>query len=810
MKIKPIIAGLAVAVATVTLTVQDAGAKTMKGLKVYINPGHGGYTSNDRPIRIYPFESNDTAGYWESKSNLYKGLHMYHILDSLGAIPYLSRTKNTEDDDRSLSGIAAEANALGCDLFFSIHSNAGENVNTPLMLYRENEIGVPRYPENVTLSKIMWKNFHSSQLPIWTRDSEYVVGDLTFYQNMWQGGLGVLRTLYVVGLLSEGSMHEHRPEAYRLMNDDVWWLEAWHIVKSIMEFYDVEDKFVTGNVAGIVFDDHNLREKDMPVSFTVFGRDKFAPINFAKVELKDKDGNVVQTRTTDNMYNGAYVFRNVTPGEYTVTVSHDNYYTVTKDVRVTAMEVTYSDMPMNMKREFPLEITAYSPLTYPDEKVSCASTIDFVFNTDVDQESFEKAFSIEPPVEGYFKYSESFTKASFIPELSLERDTKYTVRVSTDARTPDQNYYKPYLQIPVEFTFSTVDRSRLELIDQFPADNGEVHNVSPILEFRFDNKINYSSIYDQVTITDSKGAKVSLNARNSKFNQLSNNYGNARLSVQGNLVEGETYTVKLSGDLRDHENLPLAKDVEFSFTAVDESKGNPECTVFNDFESDGASFVFDEQNTVGTGNVKPTAARSTSTKLFDKASARFTYKFTDNHDGSIVWKYTGENHVFNTDDILGVFVNGDFNNHELWVGFSSGAAITYLKLCDLNFIGWQYKEIKLSELDREFGPYTFAGVKLVQVTSPITQNGEFAFDNISYITDSSNGVSVIENDSEASITSVDGSIIVKGIESDTQVKVYSTDGRLIVSTFGNTTINVPAGIYLVNAGTTSAKVIVNQ
>lgn len=134
----------------------SADAKRMSDLKIYINPGHGGYTSNDRPIQIYPFASNDTAGYWESKSNLYKGLHMYHILKSLGAKPYLSRTKNTEADDRSLSGIAEEANQLGVDLFFSIHSNAGEDVNYPLMLYRENVIGTPRYPENVTLSKILW------------------------------------------------------------------------------------------------------------------------------------------------------------------------------------------------------------------------------------------------------------------------------------------------------------------------------------------------------------------------------------------------------------------------------------------------------------------------------------------------------------------------------------------------------------------------------------------------------------------------------------------------------------------------------
>ena len=141
----------------------------------------------------------------------------------------MRRDKNTEDDDRSLSGIAAEANQLGVDLFFSIHSNAGEDVNYPIMLYREETLGNARYPENITLSEILGKNLYSNKLPVWTHPLQ-IAGDLTFYLGVYKTGLGVLRTLYTVGLLSEGGMHEHRPEAYRLMNDDYWWLEAWHFV----------------------------------------------------------------------------------------------------------------------------------------------------------------------------------------------------------------------------------------------------------------------------------------------------------------------------------------------------------------------------------------------------------------------------------------------------------------------------------------------------------------------------------------------------------------------------------------------------
>ena len=101
----------------------SVGAINLKDVIVYINPGHGGYDANDLPLQIYPFASGDTAGAWESTSNLYKGLHLKYILDSLGVQTKMWRVKNTTADDRALSSIANEANNWCADDFFSIHSN---------------------------------------------------------------------------------------------------------------------------------------------------------------------------------------------------------------------------------------------------------------------------------------------------------------------------------------------------------------------------------------------------------------------------------------------------------------------------------------------------------------------------------------------------------------------------------------------------------------------------------------------------------------------------------------------------------------
>lgn len=786
-----------------------ADAKKMSDLKIYINPGHGGYDSNDRPVQIYPFASNDSNGYWESKSNLYKGLHMYYILDSLGAKPYLSRIKNTTADDRSLSGISDEANRLGVDLFFSIHSNAGESVNYPLMLYRENEIGTPRYTESVTLSKILWKELHSNQLPYWTRNTEYVCGDLTFYDKQWKGGLGVLRSLYVVGLLSEGGMHEHRPEAYRLMNDDYLWLEAWHFVRSIMEYFNTEDRFTAGNVAGLVYDNHNLRELQIPTKFTAYNRDKLLPLNGSDIKLCDLNGNVVQTRTTDNLFNGVFVFRNVAPGQYVVKVGHEGYTSEEYPVTVTANQVSYLDCPLDMIRPEHLEVTSCN-LSGVTDPVSCASTIDFTFNTDIDEAAFTEAFSITPAVDGYIKFSDSYRKAQFIPELSLATSTEYTVTIASTARTANSKNTQATLTEPYVVKFSTQGRNRLELTETYPSDGGVIHYSAPTIEFRFDRKLNGSNFFDLISITDTKGTALSFDTRNSSFNKLANNYGNAILAIKGDLTAGETYSVNLSGELRDNENLPMVQDVKLSFKAIDESGVKENSTVAEPFET-AALFVGNLDRSEGM-TAKPTYTRSTAKKLFGAAGGIFTYKFKGNRGGDAIWEYAGEStEQFFDGDILGMYVNGDFSNHEVKVMLASGTDEKSFSLGKLDFRGWRYLEVKLTDLLVET-PYNISGIRLVQDDNPVSQNGSFVADNLSRIPNPDSGVAAVEDDNTGVVISVDAmNIIAAAPQAVSSMEIFSVDGRQLLAAKGNT-LNcsaMTAAVYIVRVtladGTTAVR-----
>ena len=107
--------------------------------RVFINPGHGGHDSDDRHVPTWVIGVQDTVHYYESNSNLTKGLALQEILQNKGYETALSRKTNTTEDDLDLFEIVSLAANSGADIFFSIHSNATgieKRINFPLGLFR--------------------------------------------------------------------------------------------------------------------------------------------------------------------------------------------------------------------------------------------------------------------------------------------------------------------------------------------------------------------------------------------------------------------------------------------------------------------------------------------------------------------------------------------------------------------------------------------------------------------------------------------------------------------------------------------------
>ena len=172
---------LAAALLTVSMSAAD-----LTGKRIYVNPGHGSWGPNDRPMATIPYPTlpttgmPDTLGFYESNTNLWKCLYLGAKLEAAGATVLYSRTqsgpwpyemKNGDYPDytwckncgiadsvagwqftdsydahpdyekynRNLVEMTEEVEANNIDYFISVHSNAnteGSTANFPLMLYR--------------------------------------------------------------------------------------------------------------------------------------------------------------------------------------------------------------------------------------------------------------------------------------------------------------------------------------------------------------------------------------------------------------------------------------------------------------------------------------------------------------------------------------------------------------------------------------------------------------------------------------------------------------------------------------------------
>ncbi|OPZ01900.1 MAG: N-acetylmuramoyl-L-alanine amidase [Bacteroidetes bacterium ADurb.BinA395] len=346
----------------VLMLIFSAKAVDFTGIKIYINPGHGGYNgANDRNVQTIPFALGDTLGFWESASNLTKGLALRDLLQAANATVYMSRTQNREEDDRALSEIAEEANANNVDAFLSIHSNAlGTNTGTNylLLLYHGYD-NQPTVAASLPMAQAAWPRLSSNQLTVWTNTSTNIRGDFSFYGNT--SGLGVLRPLTVPGFLSEGSFHDYLPETHRLLNKDYRKLESNNFYRYFCDYFQANLPS-TGIIAGFAKSSNEKMNNPLYI-YKAFTHDEKVPINGAKVKLMNQNGDSLNVYYVDTLYNGIFAFYNLAPGTYKLHLEAKDYQPKDTTVTVTAASTTYAKMFLpNLNVVIPKDTTP----DYPD------------------------------------------------------------------------------------------------------------------------------------------------------------------------------------------------------------------------------------------------------------------------------------------------------------------------------------------------------------------------------------------------------------------------------------------------------------
>lgn len=782
-------------------------ARDAAGLKVYINPGHGGHDANDRNVVIEPYAQGDPNGYWESNSNLSKGLALRQMLEAKGYKVEMSRVTNTTADDLDLSTIVKLSNASKSNLFFSIHSNAtgtSARRNFPLMLYRgyDND---PVKPNDLVICQILNKHLLDNQATVWTSTATNCRGDWSFYKSWGTSGLGVLRGNNVDGMLSEGSFHDYIPEAYRLMSDEFCWLEAWHFRKAVDEYFGV-DGLSTGVVCGRLNDVRVLRNG----TFIKYGDDELATINGAKVSLIDEAGNVIDTYTTHSInQNGFYLFKEVNPGHYTVRAEIDTHFPAEGTVDVKADEVAYLNLKLKKQRLTPPEVLSYSPVWKEgDDPVLCNTPVVIDFNWDMDEATTEAAFKIDPPVEGKFTWEDLNYRMVFTPTTPYDINTEYTVTLDKSAchagGTP--------MQKSLSFKFLTTSRNFMQILGSFPKDGEEVHYKDAVIEFRFDKLPNCTGINKKLTCTDSKGNVVGFNTRTMTNSKNGAAYGWFRIPFAKALTPGMTYTLTVNGDLADKDGLTIPEPITLQFNAVDAAQENGATNVIDDMTDHTLYTV----NNEGTSNC--TSASSTSlaeAKALYGTATNFTYAFEgdDQADGEVLFsRSTPAETTIATGSTLGVHINGDLSANKVYLELTGEVSTQYIPVCDMDFLGWRYISVPVSvESDAHL-----TGIKVVRTPSQASGSGTFGIDNI-FMAQDPNSVQEIEvasltvhpnPASEYLIANADCTIMSIELYNANGAKVANTPGNILnVSEIANGTY---FAVITTGAGRTSRTIVIKH
>lgn len=773
-----------------------AASKNPADYKIYINPGHGGYDSDDRLMYLYPIfdGTNVREGYtreqsfWESTSNLDKGLRLDTMLRTLGFQTKLSRIHNTTEDDRSLSGISAEASDWNADFMLSIHSNAGAPSNYVLQIHSGITPGDPKgldgYPEQVpewvcnearAITTLMGANQYSNEVSCWSKEPT-IAGDKTFARTImgWSNGYGVLRNLRVPGTISEGMMHDYLPETYRLMNIDYKRQESFYFAKTFIEYF-CEGELPYGAIGGQLRDDfqkqlfpnYNARKNT---------RDVLLPINRGKVELYNEAGDLLQTYVTDTLYNGCYFFWNLQPGTYIVKAEEAAYYPKTDTLVVENNKISYANFMMSLRRQTPPEVISYSPNVAIEDSVNVATPIVINFNWDMWEEPTRAAFSITPEVEGTLEFENSQRTLRFTPKSVYAPATEYTVRLATTAAHPDTNYVNT-LQEEFVMKFRTKNRPYLQVMNTYPAEGETGVDLKPSIFVLFDQKISKDSKQNLFVVTDNAEFSYSPSSRNFKKNTVESPYGSVSIDVNEELLPNTQYQLVIDGALKDTDNVVLYHPYVLTFTTGD-GKSVEEGEVFHSL--DDVIFDVDAENTMGLESKKIMQGGSLKrTEGENSNSIEYTFDVNEK-ESNMMLRTVQLSQIFRSTDKLVVDIYGDFTFNEVYVEFATEGDLHRYKVCDLDYLGWRTHVLDLSTTDLPTGvDYQCMGFNIVktQVEPILCNNGHIYLDRLAILKGQTTAVEKVETENKTAIYDLLG----RPTEKKYPYHIYIQDGKKIIT-----------------------------
>ena len=467
-----------------TVMVSLAFSQDLSDVRICIDPGHSGYEDDDRFI--------EATGFWESESNLTKGLELRSILQGLGAAVAITRTGNNgTSDDLSLSERAGVANAFNADYFNSTHSNGWNGQANYAMVIYNGTTNSPTFPLARTMANIMAPLIQDVN----NTTHDVVIGDLTLNPT-WTYGYGVLVPANMPCTISEGSFHDYIPESWRLMNLDYRKHEAMAQARSFLSYFG-EPGFSQGAIVGLVRDPENGVTYYSMSSL----QDQHAPVN--NIEVTVEPGGHRYFGGENN--NGYFKVDSLDPGNYEVIVSADGFATDTTSVTVNGNQTSIANfMLVNTS---PPRILESHP--EPGDTTWAVWEIPFFdFSKAMDRTSLENAFSIVPAVNGNFYLSQDKKRMAWILQDSMEFLTDYTITIAETAMDEAGHLIDGNSDgvggdaFVLNFRTSSPDYFPPEIVETYPSHDAEMVDLRPIINITWSEEIHFDTASESRVILE--------------------------------------------------------------------------------------------------------------------------------------------------------------------------------------------------------------------------------------------------------------------------------------------------------------------
>ncbi len=468
---------------------QSANAQItgLDGWSLFIDPGH----SQTENMGLY--------NYSEAEETLRIGLRLRKMLLEKTDIDTVYISRDSDNDQMSLSQRTDLANVLGADFYYSIHSDAGgTSSNSALMLHggwRFNGATIEKTPNGgKDLGDIMNTNLPAA-MRIPTRGN---YADRTFYQGFpfshdrQYPYLHVNRESNMASLLSEGGHHTNPWQQKNNLNDEWKQLRAQSAFWSILEFMGV-DRDTVGIVTGFITDadtDEYLNGATISIEGQTYTTDTYDSL-FYKYSIDPEE-----------LSNGFYYLEGLTNGANQLIVGGEGYYPDTVDVDILYTDFTFADVAITSS--VPPFVAGTS--INGEEDVNPGQDLILTFSRSMNKASVEAALTLTPEPEDTLIFNwRSDTELSIVTN-NLAFENMYSLTIADSAY--DASEYAHQLDgnadgiagddYTLDFETGPVDIIPPSVVDIFPT-NTAFSVIDPIVSATFSEPLD-SALFDSTTI----------------------------------------------------------------------------------------------------------------------------------------------------------------------------------------------------------------------------------------------------------------------------------------------------------------------